>query len=165
MAHLTEVQTIEAVNNQVSTPKVWGSATASVNVGDIINTPFMPVMRVIDKQRGDGDRTWLLIEPTNATCPKQWVEAEEDIQQPAAAKLLSRNIEIQTVEAFGASYAEYRYEPDEPDDKPIVTPLTCGQCDYYQAGSELSQGNCTLLAIPRASGDTACPQLAITAPF
>lgn len=73
--------------------------------------------------------------------------------------------EIQTIEAFGGQYTEYRYEPDEPDDEPIATPITCGQCDYYQAGSKLSQGNCTLLRQIRGSGDTACPQLAIAAPF
>ncbi len=157
---------------QVSTPKIWGSATASVNVGDIINTAFMPVMRVIDKQTGDGDKTWLLIEPTNAACPKQWVEAEDDLQQPAAKPPSSRKTEIvttstavQTIEAFGVSYTEYRYEPEVADDSPIVTPLTCGQCDYYQSGSQLSQGNCTLLTKVRGSSDPACPQLAITAPF
>lgn len=160
MTYTTEVQTIEAV----STPKVWGSATASVNVGDIIHSPFMPVMRVMDKQTGD-EGTWLLVEPTNAAYPKEWIEVE-DIQQPAAAKPLSRNREIQTIEAFGVSYTEYRHEAELPEDEPIATSLTCGQCDYYQAGrSKLSQGNCTLLRQLRASGDIACPQLAITAPF
>lgn len=78
MVH-TEVQTIEAVKNQASTPKIWDRATTAVSVGDIIHAPFMPVMRVMNKQRGDGERTWLLIEPTNATCDKQWVEVEAPI--------------------------------------------------------------------------------------
>ncbi|KJH69786.1 hypothetical protein [Aliterella atlantica] len=74
-------------------------------------------------------------------------------------------IELQVIEAFGAQYTEYRHEPDATDDKPIVAPLTCGQCDYYQSVGTLSQGNCTLLGKARASGDTACPQLTVTAPF
>lgn len=73
--------------------------------------------------------------------------------------------EIQTIEAFGIPYLEYRCEAELPDDEPIATSLTCGQCDYYRAGNKLSQGNCTLLKKVRGSGNTACPQLAITPPF
>lgn len=75
------------------------------------------------------------------------------------------NIEIQTIEAFGIAYTEYRYEPQLADDEPIVVHLTCGQCDYYQSDNQLSKGNCTLLRKARCSGDFACPQLTVTPPF
>lgn len=73
--------------------------------------------------------------------------------------------EIQTIEAFGIPYIEYRYEPELPDDEAMVASLTCGQCDYYQPGSQLSKGNCTLVDQARGSSSLACPQVSITAPF
>lgn len=73
--------------------------------------------------------------------------------------------EIQTIEAFGAQYTEYRYEAELPDDEPMVAPLTCGQCDYYQPGNKLSKGNCTILRKARGSSSLACPQVSVTPPF
>lgn len=49
MTHLIEIQIVEALNNQVSTPKTWDKATARVNIGDYIRAPFTPIMQVIDK--------------------------------------------------------------------------------------------------------------------
>lgn len=72
---------------------------------------------------------------------------------------------IQTIEAFGGQYTEYRYEPELADDEPIVARSICGHCDYYKSGKQLSKGNCSLLGKARGSGDTACPQLTVTEPF
>lgn len=73
--------------------------------------------------------------------------------------------EIQTIEAFGVSYTEYRKEPEVPEDEPMVAPITCVQCDYYQSGSQLSRGNCTLLDQAKRSSSLACPQFSLTPPF
>lgn len=102
----------------------------------------------------------------------QWLDSLKMSKKKAAAnrpikkKVTSMITEIQTIDAHGFSTSEYRYEPTvSEDDEPIAVPLTCGQCDYYKAGSNLTTGNCTLLGKERRSSSLACPQIFVTCPF
>ncbi|KJH69785.1 hypothetical protein UH38_22000 [Aliterella atlantica CENA595] len=83
MTQLTEVQTVEAVNNQVSTPKTWDRATTAVNIGDRICIPFTPIMEVVDKDVYLDGRVWLLVKPNSGSYTEEWVlDAEDEVQQP-----------------------------------------------------------------------------------
>ncbi len=74
--------------------------------------------------------------------------------------------EVQTIEAHGMMCAEYRYEPEIPDDQEIEIALTCGQCDHYIADKAgLTMGRCTLTGKTRRSTSLACHKIYVTSPF
>ncbi len=61
-----------------SIPKIWDRATTKANIGDIIHTPFTPVMEVISKDVFKDGRVWLKVKPTSASYVEEWVLDRED---------------------------------------------------------------------------------------
>ena len=66
-----------------STPKIWNRATTKANIDDTIHAPFMPVMKVINKDVYTDGRVWLKVKPINASYVEEWVlDQEEDDALP-----------------------------------------------------------------------------------
>lgn len=128
MVH-TEVQTIEAVNDQVSTPKTWDRESPKASIGDRIRVPYTPIMEVVDKDVYPNGQTWLLVKPNSGSYTEEWVlEAEEDIQQPAETQpLCEEEAEFKQSREHGQLDAAKRLPP-------ICTEASCQYSTGYLQG-------------------------------
>lgn len=125
MTQLTEVQTIEALDNQVSTPKIWDRESPKANIGDRICVPFTPIMEVVDKDVYADGRVWLLVKPNSGSYTEEWVlDAEDEVQQPADVQpLFEEEAEFKQGFGHGQQDAAQRLHP-------IYAEATC----QYSAG-------------------------------
>lgn len=111
-----------------SKAKIWHKPTTKANVGDIIRSPFTPVMEVVSKYVYTDGRVWLKVKPTNASYyTEEWiVDKEEDdlLPQPKS--------EEEQGKQHGQSDAAEQSHP-------IYTEATCRYSAGYLAGYNGSQ--------------------------
>ena len=70
---------------QVSAPQIWDKPTAAAQIGDYFHIPFMPVMKVVEKETQVDGQVWLLVKRYSRIESEEWVlepESPQQAQQP-----------------------------------------------------------------------------------
>lgn len=77
--------THQKLTRQVLAPQTWDKPTAQAQVGDVINSPFMAVMQVADRELLEDGRVRLLVKPVSASHSEEWI-LDPDLALPSEPK-------------------------------------------------------------------------------
>ena len=78
--------TQQKLTRQVLAPKTWDKPTTHAQIGDVINSPFMAVMQVADRELLEDGRVRLLVKPLTGTFAEEWIIEPEPVTRPSEPK-------------------------------------------------------------------------------